>query len=91
MSQEESGSKYSESKGKDQCLIPVNARIVRSIETETGSSMYLGVKLLEVCLIGHIIDIKEEESLIRLKVWDPSGTTDVCVYNREVLDDIQVE
>lgn len=91
MSQEESASKTTDSKIKDQVLIPVNAKIIRSLDADTSSLVYLGVKLLEVYLVGHIIETKEEETVMRLKVWEPSGTTEVVFENKAALNGVPLQ
>jgi hypothetical protein len=81
---EESFSNIKNSKFKDRTgLVPITAKIFNSFEVKPDDTLeYKGVLIGDIVIVGYIIDYKEGEILINLKVWDGTGVVSAQFFNK---------
>ena len=64
-------------------IIPVTANILKEAEvTKDDSVTYQGIPINDITIVGYIIDYKELESKIKLKICDFTGSVEVYFFNK---------
>ena len=64
-------------------IIPVNANIINKATINSLDHLeFKGVTITDVSYVGHILEYKEEETKVRMKLWETSGSIDVYFYHR---------
>jgi hypothetical protein len=62
-------------------LIPITAKIFNnSTPTQNELLQYNNQILIEVFLVGYVIEYKEFETRLLIKIWDQTGTVDTIFY-----------
>ena len=64
-------------------LIPITAHILSQATVNLEESIeYNGNLLSDICLVGYILDYKDIEARVKVKIWDQTGVVEVTFYNK---------
>ena len=64
-------------------LIPITAHILSQATVNPEESIeYNGNLLSDICLVGYILDYKDIEAKVKVKIWDQTGVVEVTFYNK---------
>ena len=64
-------------------LIPITANILNESQiTKEETVEYQGVPISDITTIGYIIEYKEQESKVKITLYDYTGTMDINFYNK---------
>lgn len=82
-----SGTKYHPARERGG-LIPVTANIIKNAEiTQEETVEFQGVNIIDITLVGYIVDYKEIDNKIIITLYDYSGLIDIHFYIRQENDD----
>jgi len=71
--------KYKERSG----LIPITSKIFNNLEVRTDDTLeYKGTPVCDIVIVGFITDYNEGEIVIKLKVWDGTGSINAEFFNK---------
>ncbi len=69
-------------------LIPVTANIIKNAEiTQDETVEFQGVNIIDITLVGYIVDYKENDNKIIITLYDYTGLIDIHFYIRQENDD----
>ena len=64
-------------------LIPITAHILSQATVNLEESIeYNGNLLSDIGLVGYILDYKDIEARVKVKIWDQTGVVEVTFYNK---------
>ena len=64
-------------------LVPITARMFNKAEIKNDDCLeYKGVPIVDLVIVGYIVDYKAGEILINLKVWDGTGIVSAQFFNK---------
>ena len=64
-------------------LIPITSNILNESQiTKEETIEYQGVPISDITTIGYIIEYKEQESKVKITLYDYTGTMDINFYNK---------
>ena len=79
----QSGNKYQPSRERGG-LVPVTANIINKAEiTQDESIEYQGVTIIDIVLVGYVVDFKEVDNKIKITIYDYTGLLEISFFNRQ--------
>lgn len=64
-------------------LVPVTCGIIRKATINSQEQLsYDGVQISDVSIVGRIMDFKETETRVTVKLWESSGSVEVTFYSK---------
>jgi hypothetical protein len=72
-------------------LIPITAKILNDLTSLESGVEYQGISIYDVLIAGTLVDVNQQETRLKLKIWDSTGIAEVVFYNRnefETLSDL---
>jgi hypothetical protein len=68
-------------------LIPISSNIIKKLnKIENSIFEFLGIPVIEVIIMGNIINSNQEETKLKIQIYDTSGLIDVTFYDRNESD-----
>lgn len=64
-------------------LVPVTSSIIQNAKINNQEQLeYHGVMISDVCIVGHILEYKETETRVMVKIWEQTGSVDATFYSK---------
>jgi hypothetical protein len=64
-------------------LIPITSNMIKKfIRMENLSFEFLGIQVIDVVIMGNIINSIQEETKLKIQIYDTTGLIDVIFYDR---------